>query len=543
MPETTPKTTFSYYLKVIWRRRLLIIFFALLAAFITGIISMFFIRPIYSSHANMVIYPEKEALTIDIGAMAGIPDITKLKASPLELEISIMTSSAIIGSVVDKLNLQVDRKKIPNDYRGQQIIGAISTNKSTSPGEYCIRYIDDAGDFKVYRDKDILVGSGSNNETFYGGGLRFTLSDPNPKKNKKIKFEVFDRNELVKEMTTERVMVWETPRGTVEISSHYYDPVTAQSIISVLLDTYIESNYSHNQMATNESLRLLKERMNEVKKEKDELQDKITKFQQKEGILYIGEENTAIEQQIAELKIARTMAEIQKSVILYFLEEVETDDKIPPEVMASLLPLLSDGNVSYLTMMENFDTLLFNLEFARTTYTEESPMVQEQVDLLNRLKAALSDRMVETLRANLNALDSQISELRFQFDDMLAKLPPKLAELFRLVTNYKELASIYNALLVQYEAERVKEIQQKSRYAKIRVLSPPSLNLAPVKPKKKLNVTVAFSGGIFLGIIIALLIEFIDYSPFERKHPYIMATLRFPGRVWRGFWGLFKRKK
>ena len=94
MPETTLKTTLSYYISVIWKRRLLIVFFALLSAFITGIISMYLIRPIYSSHANMVIYPEKEALAIDIGAMAGIPDITKLKASPLELEISIMTNPA-----------------------------------------------------------------------------------------------------------------------------------------------------------------------------------------------------------------------------------------------------------------------------------------------------------------------------------------------------------------------------------------------------------------------------------------------------------------
>jgi uncharacterized protein involved in exopolysaccharide biosynthesis len=129
------------------------------------------------------------------------------------------------------------------------------------------------------------------------------------------------------------------------------------------------------------------------------------------------------------------------------------------------------------------------------------------------------------------------------YDEMVQKLPPETAELYSMVNSYKDLSAVYSALLVQYETERVKEIQQKSRYAKIRVVSPPSLNLKATSPKRKMNVIIAFIGGAFFGLIVALFIEFIDYAPFERKHPRTMAMIRFPGNVWRGFWSLFRRRK
>ena len=554
MIKNDRKLKLSDYLQVIWKRRLMVAFFAFLAAFIAAVISLYFIRPTYRSHATIIVYPEKSGLLgADIGSATDLANIPGIKTqTSIDLELAIMTSTGIVGDVVDRLNLLVDRKDIPVDYRGQQIISSISTNEITKDGVYHLEYVDDQGNFKVYYKekgfslsfgKGTLIGSGNNHETFYGGGLTFTLSDPTPEKGKVISFEVRKRDRLINWLILEKLSIYESSQNTVEIIANYYDPVIAQSIISVLLDSYIESNYSYQQMAANESLRLIGERMNEVKKERDNLQDKITKYQQEHNIFYMGEENTALERQVAELKIAQTTTDIQKNLITYLLERAENDSTISPEILASVVPLLSNTQTTPSTMLDNYDTLIYNLELARSNYTEESPMVRGQKDLFKRLKEDLSDRVIETLKINSSALDSQLNRMQSIYDEMVQKLPPETAELYSMVNSYKDLSAVYSALLVQYETERVKEIQQKSRYAKIRVVSPPSLNLKATSPKRKMNVIIAFIGGAFFGLIVALFIEFIDYAPFERKHPRTMAMIRFPGNVWRGFWSLFRRRK
>jgi uncharacterized protein involved in exopolysaccharide biosynthesis len=548
------KVKLSDYLQVIWKRRLMVAFFAFLAAFITAIISLFFMRPIYRSHATIIVYPEKSSLLgADIGAATDLSSLAGFKApTSIDLELSVMTSTDIVGNVVDRLNLLVDRKDIPVDYLGQQIISSISTNDTAKDGIYHLEYTDDQGDFKVYYKekglnlsfgKGMLVGSGNNCEAFYGGGLTFTLSDPAPQKGKVIKFEVRNRDKLINWLILEKLRIYESSQNTVEIIANYYDPIIAQSIITVLLDTYIESNYSYQQMAANESLRLIGERMNEVKRERDNLQEKITKFQQEHSIFYMGEEDTALQRQVAELKVAQTTADIQKNTITFLLEKAESDSAISPEILASLIPLLYNSQSTTNTMLDNYDTIIYNLETARSTYTEESPMVKEQADLVKRIKQDISDRVIKTLKLNANALDSQLNKMQSIYTNMVQKLPPDTAELYSMVNSYKDLSAVYSALLVQYETERVKEIQEKSRYAKVRVVSPPSLNLKPTSPRKKINVILAFIGGAFFGLLVAIFIEFIDYTPFERKHPRIMAVVRFPGNVWRGFWRLFRRRK
>lgn len=554
MIKNDKKAKLGDYLQVIWKRRLMVAFFAFLAAFIAAVVSLYFIRPTYRSHATIIVYPEKSGLLgADIGAATDLASIAGFKTqTSIDLEIAIMTSTDIVGDVVDRLNLLVDRKDIPVDYRGQQIMSSISTNETTKDGEYHLEYIDDQGNFKVYYKekgfslsfgKGTLIGSGSNHETFYGGGLTFTLSDPAPEKGKVINFEVRNRDRLINWLIQEKLRIYESSQNTVEIIANYYDPIIAQSIIGVLLDTYIESNYSYQQMAANESLRLIGERMNEVKKERDNLQDKITKYQQDHNIFYMGEEDTALERQVAELKIAQTTTDIQKNLIIYLLERAENDSTISPEILASIVPLLSNGQTTTSTMLDNYDILIYNLELARSNYTEESPMVKEQKDLFKRLKQDISDRVIKTLKINASALDSQLNRMQSIYDEMVQKLPPETAELYNMVNNYKDLTAVYSALLVQYETERVKEIQQKSRYAKVRVVSPPSLNSKATSPKRKMNVIVAFIGGAFFGLIVALFIEFIDYAPFEQKHPRTMAFIRFPGNAWRGFWRLFRRRK
>jgi capsular exopolysaccharide synthesis family protein len=145
----------------------------------------------------------------------------------------------------------------------------------------------------------------------------------------------------------------------------------------------------------------------------------------------------------------------------------------------------------------------------------------QKAELIAKINApgAPSDRFYAYWATTLEQVDSQITSLLAQqkstdrqIDDMkglLGRLPPKEAELARLLRDEKIATDIYTSLLSQYEEVRVNEA---AKIASVRLIEPAVVPDTPVFPQKGKYLLLAAMVGLLLGFSVAILLEHFDDS-------------------------------
>ncbi|MBW1714628.1 MAG: lipopolysaccharide biosynthesis protein, partial [Deltaproteobacteria bacterium] len=67
----------------------------------------------------------------------------------------------------------------------------------------------------------------------------------------------------------------------------------------------------------------------------------------------------------------------------------------------------------------------------------------------------------------------------------------------------------YRLYLTKFEEAKISESMDKQKIANVRIIEPAVPIMRPVKPKKRLNVMIGGFLGLFAGVGLAFLIEFI----------------------------------
>ncbi|MGE5599734.1 MAG: GumC family protein, partial [Bacteroidota bacterium] len=153
----------------------------------------------------------------------------------------------------------------------------------------------------------------------------------------------------------------------------------------------------------------------------------------------------------------------------------------------------------------------------------ESPNPLHQTQL--QQAAALQAEIVAN-QAGREALDREIA----RFDAKIAALPAKEMDLARLMRDKSSAEAIYT-LLVTKKSEM--EINEHMRTADVRLVDPAYLPPAdaPVKPKTKLNVAVAVFLGLFAGVGLCFLLEYLDPSVKTREEAAALLGLPVFGLI------------
>jgi len=187
-------------------------------------------------------------------------------------------------------------------------------------------------------------------------------------------------------------------------------------------------------------------------------------------------------------KLAHAMAvslieKVEEKVRSIYVERITIERKLLEDRISDINNELDDA-IKQIANLENKLDLNLGLD------------VIKELDTLESLPAVL-------LSAVLSANGS----------DML----PQYLEYIRLYIKAVNLQAELDRVLSEYSKVKLKE----SKYLKDRfidVLDPPHLLEEPVKPNKKLNIAVAGVSGLFLGIFLALLVEWISERRKEVIH-------------------------
>ena len=310
------------YIKAIWSRRYLVLFIAILVTF--GAVAATLMMTTKYRATTAIMVPQATGPTpgfvstgVDVlMSMVGFGEI-----SALDTETYVMTSLRNLESVADELNLYVDRRKIPKDEYGENVVGPISINKLNSAGEYTIRFVNNSGDYNVYYNDDEYVGSGKIGERYTGGGLKFVVTG-DFKKGDEIEFSVWDKFALLEYLGNVAITTKNPGPRIIEITADWTDRITAKNILKLVLEKYLKLTSEYEFSSMEESLAILGEEIEEAEEEPLELEvsEEEIELKEEEGL------------ELGEVEEEETLTDqVQPEVLKEPLEPVPSVEKVIEE--------------------------------------------------------------------------------------------------------------------------------------------------------------------------------------------------------------------
>jgi len=201
--------------------------------------------------------------------------------------------------------------------------------------------------------------------------------------------------------------------------------------------------------------------------------------------------------------------------------------------IAGETPVLQNATMESPQIMR-FEDELIEL---RLRYTDSHPDIVRINALLESLRADLAEQRPNTISPDDSPLDrnpvyqelriqlgqaelevarlsSQLQDQKHLVDTLSEKidiLPEIEAELTRLNRNYDTNKGQYDALLGRLETARMSEaVEESTTSIRFRIIEPPTVTAAPVRPNRMLLVTLVLFLGIAAGGAIAILRSFAE---------------------------------
>jgi len=532
------------YFKVLWKKKYYILFIAFVVTF-GAVVATILMTPIYKATTAIVV-PQTTPfptglLPSGVGTLMSMIGMGQM--GTLETETYILTDLNNLKNVADELNLYVDRRKIPKGELGESDVGPISINDTASSGKYAVKFIDNSGNYDVYLNNNIYIGSGKVGETFSGGGLKFVITNNDFKRNDKIEFKVWDKIALIKYLGNVAITTKNPASGILEIYTEWNDKVLSEKILISLLDQYFKSSLEYKYSALEESLAILGEEIETVNRDMEDIQKQLVDYQREHKTLYYGDSISEIVSSLSDLMSQRVTVEIQRDLAnKYFTLLSENKIDVNDIPFGVSIPVVSD-DPSLLGLKSQVMAIDVEVQKMRAIFTEKNPTLIEKERELTNLKEEFHARVLNAIRSKLEGVNSQIATFEKTFAEVSSKLPKEQMEMTLMVKKLKELEAIYTVLVTEYERQKIEEIQQRPAERQLRFLHRPFAEDKPISPNKKFNLLVGFLSGIFLGSIIIFITLFIDTQEFERRHTVLIRLITIPDRIGKFFERLIFRKK
>lgn len=315
----------------------------------------------------------------------------------------------------------------------------------------------------------------------------------------------------------------------LKISMQSPEPDLAQAVVNKLADVFISWNLDYQQNDRRTARQFIEAQLQTVETDLRMAEERLQTFKEQQGVLAPTQETTAMVGQLASLQTSLTELTIAKQ---------ETNERIR-QVRASLAEqdetLISSTTIADNRFVTEYRSRLADLEVrlssAKEKYTERHPEIVSLQAEIEDVKAKLTEeveRVVGTETRTLNTiyqelygtlinLEVEANALKAREEALLSiiaereaelsTLPAQELELARLMREAKVLEELFILLRTRREEARISEAMQT---ADVQVIDAAMLPEQPVKPRVKLNIAIGGVLGVFLGVGLAFLLEFLD---------------------------------
>lgn len=444
-----------------------------LCTFLSLIAALLYLRTAASTYMVDALVQIEENKGVSAALLGDLSDVVG-QMSSAQAEIEILTSRLILGSVIDRLNLDINISSTEDTFRNRLFQ---HSNYRTEYQPQSVRFKDGQKSFDIrqfeipaaYLDKNLLLKfqqqgfSLTNPETeevVFQGALNRPLQAKSAQSGWKI--VIFTQNHL---NASYRIQKQSLPAAINSILANFsvdekgkltgilrlryqgHDKQYITQILNAILTAYSQQNIERRSAETAQTLKFLDGQLPDLKKQLDDAEDVFNQFRQQYNTVDISKES--------ELYLNQSISlETQKAV----LEQKQA------EIAAK--------------------------------YTVAHPAMRE-------------------INAQLSVINGKVREL----NNTLKRLPELQRQYLQLSREVEVKQQLYTNLVNSYQQLHV---AKAGEIGNVRIIDTAIAPIEQIKPKKSLILVLALLSGVFLGILLALFRYMLqsgvkDSSQIERE--------------------------
>jgi len=305
------------------------------------------------------------------------------------------------------------------------------------------------------------------------------------------------------------------PRSNViNVTFEWPDPFIAARVVNTLVELYLDQ---HLKVHTNpQTYDLLKDQAKKWEGEMRESEERLETFKRSHSITSLPQQKTMLLGRLSE-------AESQK-------KQTESEIYETTELVATLEAQLSNLEQSVQlqeTVNKQSQTLaalkakLVDLELQglREEISRVKQMIAEEEKKEQKVVTSGKSPVRQNIegdllqaKARLKALKARQKNQNVQigtYGDQLKTLDSFEKQMNELERQASISETNYKLYLTKFEEAKISESMDKQKIANVTVIEPAVPIIRPIKPKKRLNVMIGGFLGVFAGVGLAFLIEFI----------------------------------
>jgi capsular exopolysaccharide synthesis family protein len=311
----------------------------------------------------------------------------------------------------------------------------------------------------------------------------------------------------------------------VRLSFESYHPDTAARVANTLADTFIARQLQQKSEATRYASDFLGQQLNEAGGRLEHAETRLQAFLRENNIFFLtdkgGEQQDLISQQLTHLSEALLKARADRITReSLYTQAVGRDGASIPAVLASpvigrLKDELAKSEAEYRRLEQIFKPEYPRMEQLQRSITElRQQMTQESVRILNGLDA--------DFKAAVGA-ERQLEKAIDGHQQMAKTLGGKMPQYSVLRRDVDTNRQIYISLLTRLKETQVSSALITSNISSVDRAEMPT---SPSKPRKVLNLLLGLVVGLFGGVGLAFLVEYLDTTVKDPND--IQTVLRVP---------------
>ncbi|MBP6909786.1 MAG: polysaccharide biosynthesis tyrosine autokinase [Candidatus Saccharicenans sp.] len=294
----------------------------------------------------------------------------------------------------------------------------------------------------------------------------------------------------------------------IEVDFKAHDPQLATDSVNALFASFVDMNIETKFEATEQATEFLSQQIDDLKKEISQKEQELQNYGQEKDIVILSDKETTMLDKLGEVNKALTEAQIDRVRKEAYYNEIKNanPDYIPEAINNPLIQRLREDYLKlsreYAKMQEQFQPDYPEMQRLKAELDSARDLLKNETEGL--VKAAYSEYQA--------ALKKEIS-LKGLFER-------QKDEAFRLNSN----AILYNSLKIEIEnkkslLESLLKRQSETgvsarlrglRTSNIRVVDRADLPINPSSPKKLRNLLLALFLGLFGGVGLAFVMEYLD---------------------------------
>ena len=315
----------------------------------------------------------------------------------------------------------------------------------------------------------------------------------------------------------------------LEIKLESPDREFAADFVNTLSQKFIDTTRDDNRSDLRTAREYLAEQIEIVAAQLKEAEEKLRSFRETERVIQPMQDSSLLVQQYVQWDTELTQTQIAR------IEVEQRLTQIQEKLLAQDEIIISSTTIQNNPLVQSYQQRLADLEIAlagaRELYTERHPEVlslQAEIQEVRTRLANEVERVIATETQTINPIHSQlysqlistqvelvainareqaILEQRNALEGQYTNIPEKELELVRLMREVSVHEDIYLMLMTRYEEIRINEQMHSGN---LQIVDPAVVPHNPIKPRVKLNIAIGGVLGLFVGVGLAFLLEFVD---------------------------------